>query len=436
MNIEVELTDNPLNIPPDELFTMAARINKKRSFLFVSKLIGKHIPIHPNKALLTSALLAVRYYEALTTREYPGKAIFLTEFLKINPNFTRKAFIPNDIHPLIIGFAETATALGQAFFDCFTNARYFHTTREELEGLKPAIVFEEEHSHATSHRCYFPLDMMQNERDIILVDDELTTGKTALNIIRSIHSRFPRKNYTVVAILDWRTAESKWAFTKLEQELGINIQVISLLAGTVQIDSVKQVAEKEEKRQVTPNTAVSIERIAISRFFPQNKNLPATQKGTMASANFIEETGRFGLQTEQVLEITEKVNRAAVYLAEKRSGMRTLCLGTGEFMYLPLRIAAQLGEGVCFQSTTRSPIFVQNENGYGARYKAAFPNPENDEITHYVYNIPAGFYDELFVFFEREAEASKLEPFVEQLKDTGVKTIKLVFFSELEVKAK
>ncbi|MGG5253892.1 phosphoribosyltransferase family protein [Neobacillus sp. SM06] len=435
LNIEVEVTDNPFSLPVDELFTMAARINNKRSFLFMSKLIGKHIPIHPNKALLTSALLAVRYYETKMNAEFDGKTIFLAEFLKTNPDFKRDAFIPMAVCPMIIGFAETATALGHAFSDCFTNASYVHTTREELEDQEPVIVFEEEHSHATSHRCYFPLDMIQNDRDIVLVDDELTTGKTALNIIRSIHSRFPRKYYTVAAILDWRTAESKRAFTKLELELGINIHVISLVAGTVHIDSVKEVPDEDEDSQVGSKTAVKIERIAVSQFFPQKRNSPVAKKGKMGTACFIEETGRFGLKTDQVLEITEKVNRAAAYLAEKRSGKRTLCLGTGEFMYLPLAIAAKLGNGIFYQSTTRSPIFVHNEKGYGARYKAAFPNPENDEITNYVYNIPEGFYDEMFVFFEREVPDSELEPFLEQLKNTGVQTIKLVFFSQNEVGA-
>lgn len=56
---------------------------------------------------------------------------------------------------LFIGFAETATALGHAVFNAFhSNAMYIHTTREVLPDFEPFITFEEEHSHATSHRIY------------------------------------------------------------------------------------------------------------------------------------------------------------------------------------------------------------------------------------------------------------------------------------------
>ena len=58
---DIEVTENPYELPLEEFFTMAARINKKRSFLFVSKVLGKHLPINPQKGLLTGALLASRY---------------------------------------------------------------------------------------------------------------------------------------------------------------------------------------------------------------------------------------------------------------------------------------------------------------------------------------------------------------------------------------
>ena len=65
IQVKVEVTDNPFDLSLDQLFTMAARINKKRSFLFVSLEYGKHIPINPKKGLLTSAILAARYHESV-----------------------------------------------------------------------------------------------------------------------------------------------------------------------------------------------------------------------------------------------------------------------------------------------------------------------------------------------------------------------------------
>lgn len=121
--------------------------------------------------------------------------------------------------------------MGHAFFQSFKRADYFHTTREQLANQNSVITFEEEHSHATSHRCYADADLLNNKREIILVDDEMTTGKTAINIIRSIHERFPRRVYTVVSILDWRSERNQAQFDDLEKELDIIINNVSLLKG-------------------------------------------------------------------------------------------------------------------------------------------------------------------------------------------------------------
>src|SRR5579875_921843 len=61
VKINVKITENDYQIPPQHLFDMAARINKKRAFLFVSRVLGKHLPVHPSTPLLASALLASKY---------------------------------------------------------------------------------------------------------------------------------------------------------------------------------------------------------------------------------------------------------------------------------------------------------------------------------------------------------------------------------------
>ena len=66
MAIDIEVLENPLNLSIDDLFIMAARVNKKRGFLFVSKLLGKHLPLVPAQSLLTSGMLAIEYYEQIT----------------------------------------------------------------------------------------------------------------------------------------------------------------------------------------------------------------------------------------------------------------------------------------------------------------------------------------------------------------------------------
>jgi hypothetical protein len=422
INVDIEVTANQYQLPLDDLFTMAARINKKRSFLFVSKVLGKHLPIHPQKGLLTAALLAASYAERIKGLNAQVTEELINTFIQKESQFQSKAFIPSSVNPVVIGFAETATALGHAFFDFFEGAEFFHTTREEISSLTPCITFEEEHSHATSHRCYIPLNMINNDREIILVDDEMTTGKTAINIIQSIHAQFPRKEYTVVSILDWRSAENKQQFAQLEKTLGVTINIVSLISGEVQVEESGKLQEQEQPftyQGIEP----SIEEVSLSDFF--DKACTSINNSTP----LIKETGRFGTDSHDNKVLHKKISDAAAVLRQHRTGGKTLCLGTGEFMYMPMKLAAEMGSNVFYQSTTRSPIYIQDIEGYGARHGISFPNPEDQDVAHFVYNIPPGEYDELFVFLEREVPAENLQPFLKQVEKLQIKSIKIVFFS-------
>ena len=62
-----------IRVPAESLYEMAARINKKRSFLFVSKVLGKHIPPHHMYPFYSSALLASIYYEGKKLNQTPVK---------------------------------------------------------------------------------------------------------------------------------------------------------------------------------------------------------------------------------------------------------------------------------------------------------------------------------------------------------------------------
>jgi hypothetical protein len=423
ITVDIEVTANPYQLHLEELFTMAARINKKRSFLFVSKVLGKHLPIQPQKGLITAALLAARYAESIRKLNCQITESLVRSFGQKETAFQSVSFIPKSVNPVVIGFAETATSLGHAFFDCFEDAEYFHTTREDMDHLTSCITFEEEHSHATSHRCYIPIDLIDNQREIILVDDEMTTGKTAINIIQSIHSQFPRKDYTVVSILDWRSEENKQQFSQLERTLGININIVSLMSGKVDVNEIGKLQELQEQPVTYLGIKTAMEVVSLSAFFEKEYD------GTGNKTPYIKETGRFGIESNANFALHQKINDAADVLRQHRKGSKTLCLGTGEFMYIPMKLAAAIGRNVFYQSTTRSPIYIQNIQGYGARHGISFPNPENQEVDHFVYNIPPGEYDELFVFFEREVSAENLQPFLKLVEKLQLKSIKIVFFS-------
>ena len=93
MKVHVQIKQNPYGLPAETLYEMAARINKKRSFLFVSKVLGKHIPIPPQVPLIASALLASIYYEGKTTKQMPGKEQLIEAVKDGSPkNLTNSVF--------------------------------------------------------------------------------------------------------------------------------------------------------------------------------------------------------------------------------------------------------------------------------------------------------------------------------------------------------
>ncbi len=51
---------------------------------------------------------------------------------------------------LVLGYAETATALGHCVAESL-DADYLHSTRRQVPGYRPVAGFDEEHSHATRH---------------------------------------------------------------------------------------------------------------------------------------------------------------------------------------------------------------------------------------------------------------------------------------------
>ena len=432
LQVEVEIESNPYQLPISQLFLMAGRINKKRSFLFVSKLLGKHIPINPNKGLVVGAILADQYAKVVM-----GEDMELDEGLRSalsaeEPPATLSPFISDQVNPVIIGFAETATGLGHAFYESFKKADFFHTTREKIVSFAPVISFEEEHSHATSHRCYVDDLLLQNNREIILVDDELTTGKTAINIIRSLHLKFPRKTYTVVSILDWRSIDHHKAFAALEVELGITIHCVSLLKGRIKVSGELLLDNTNEATYSESQTEQRLTMVPIYKKVPSPFSTIPVEVASDIPYPYLYETGRFGIHSKDNQKIDKWLQALTVFLKEQRTGKKTLCLGTGEFMYLPMKLASLMGDGVFYQSTTRSPIFAECDPEYGVNWKVEFVNPENLQITNYVYNIPPQAYDDLFLFFEREVPNENLQPLLAELKKTGITDIKIIFFSGRE----
>lgn len=377
---------------PKALFKPAVRHNnKKRSFLFVSKILGKHIPIQPSALRKACQQLACIYAK----RAHLGSTLPLMPSERV----------------LVIGFAETATAMGHCFFDCFgKNATYIHSTRERFKEVPNLLQFEESHSHATQHNFYLRnKSLLFEAKNIIIVDDEITTGNTVLNLIKALNSLAPNKRYTIVSFLDWRSNQDQNRFAGLEKS-GISIDFISLLQGKFTINKKSDMRVSDPCWTFASPPSHEIEWQEHHLGFPVKK---IDERWCLLGC------ARFGVDEKLRNDLEENIKEACAYLKSQRKGDRVLCLGIGEFMYIPLRLAEGLGENTYFSATTKSPIMPYNQPNYGVQTGFKFPCPQSPAFDQFLYNIHPRKYDEVFLFLEMSLPKVNLLPLLGHLYNKG-----------------
>ena len=438
LEILLNIKENICNIPVSKLFTMSARENKNRDFLFVSKVIGKHMPMIPDTLNIIGEILArlwiseregsldyptTELVDMLISLDISHKIIHLglkTEEKTIeNRDFDVNICSSRDVlstpirlanKTLFIGFAETATGLAQAVFQNFSNATYIHTTREKITSIEPALFFNEEHSHAVEHLIFpYEKDFFNKFEDIVLIDDELTTGKSALNLIKCL----PGKSFGIISILDWRDADSHKMF---EEEKDMDVRFCSLLKGNIKCSKSKDIISDAI---ITP--PISTKLIPCKEYiFEIAESIDGYNKAT----------GRFGLCSEDNSKVFEEIDSISKALKKERTAGNCLCIGTEEFIYLPCSISSRLGNDVYFHSTTRSPVHARNIDSYGNKNKIAFQSPGDDTITNYLYNIPDNFYEQVFFFSEKPLTQEKKEEFNRIFSYFRIKSIIFVCWKE------
>jgi hypothetical protein len=383
----------PDDLDPSALFGVARRINPRRSALFVSRVLGKHVPVDPAICLFVGLHLAGQIDGP------PGGARATVDRVL---GAAGRAGPP--MH--VIGCAETATALGHAVRDGLPWADYVHTTRRVEPGWEPVVTFSEEHSHAVHHRIVHrdPL-YLRDDHPVLFVDDELTTGRTLLNAIAAIQALAPRPHYRVAGLLDWRNGAARDAFADAEARLGTTITVTSLVAGEASWAEGPRPEAAEPAPPPLPLDGVRVIRHAVS-----------LGRGV----------ARHGWDSGDQEAFESQVAAAAARLEAARTGPRALVLGTEEFMYAPLRAAMAMGDGVVYQSTTRSPILAADVAGYPVRQKAAFVNPAAPTRTSFVYNVVPGAYDDIFVLFDEEHADAEVAPLVGALSAARPAALHLV----------
>ena len=417
----VRTLDNPYNFEQHQLFDMALRINKKRRFLFVSQVLGKHLAVDPSIPLLTSHLLAYRFMEqrygyvseftntissAIQTKQNLGRVLVASQSSKLTPMSALT----------IIGFAETATALGHGFFEKFVgDVQFVHTTREHIVDVEPVICFEEEHSHASSHRVYANEQFFLRNAEVVLIDDEMTTGKTNRNIIRQLYEKYPHlTTFTLVSILDFRTVQAQKEMQLLAQELGITIHCVSLFTGAFHVKETG--ALFNEVSLGVPYIKPVLNEYCFEELLRDALVEQASfcESKHIKNANYYRESGRFALSIEGQQRIGDHVEQIAQILQQKRSNGPCLVLGTGEFMYVPMSIAVRMGDDVKYHATTRSPIYSHEASHIYNKF--TFPSAEFPGVTNYLYNIPMNEYADIFVIYERIMDSEAAEILQAQLQ--------------------
>ncbi|MDT4950919.1 MAG: hypothetical protein QOJ37_3514 [Pseudonocardiales bacterium] len=365
-------SDETSSHPLADLVGLALRRNPRRAHLLVSTVLGKHVPADPRVVHGAGLELGRRVRDRLG----PSTAV-------------------------VLGFAETATGLGHCVGETL-GAPYLHSTRRRVATARPYAGFEEEHSHATSHQLLpdGPA-LLTGAAALVLVDDELSTGRTALNTIAALHAVAPHDRYVIAALVDLRTAADRAAMAAYAAELGVPVEVVSLAAGSVSWpgDFLERAAEAVASAAVPgPEPPPRADVVRHRDVWP-----PSVREG-----------GRHGFSVRDVGDARIAASGVAVAVLAALAGHRVLVLGTEELMYAPTLIALALGEHVAHvrvSSTTRSPVLAVDEPGYPIRTALSFPSHDSaadGSGPRYAYNVAQGFTD-IVVVVDADADTPALD---------------------------
>jgi hypothetical protein len=352
LHLDVE----PGRIPLNRLLGFAARVSSKRKFLLVSKVLGKHYPVSPK----------------LMSWSYRALARMVLERGQSTGS-------------LWIGMAETATGLGYGVFEAACRegaeqALFLQTTRYHLDNHE-RLEFEEAHSHATDFFLYYPKQPEHREqfltaKTLVLIDDEISTGKTFLRLIKSYQQINPGlQKVFIVSLVNFAHPDDRAA---LEQQSGVVVEWICFRQGLLRFEDSRNDAIDNITVNVSGNSACKKSLLA----WPGRLGLDAP---ISLDKDVIEQLGRIGFNSDKSQPI--------------------LVLGTGECntpAYLLGRELEKQGFKVKVQSTTRSPIHQGNDIGRVCQFEDNY----DDGIPNFIYNLNPNVYRDIILCHETPLCAS------------------------------
>lgn len=323
----------------EDLLLLAERENPKRAFLFVSRVLGRHIPVSPQAH---------------------------RDILRQLADLAFPHVIPFG-GALVMGYAETAVGLGAGVHDELRaylgsdDLAYLPSTRHP--GDRPVwFSFSEDHSHATCHHVLKPSASMGRAahfaKTLVLVDDEVTTGKTFLNLIRAMFAagrQFER--IVLVTLTDWSDGKAAAAVAEAAGLSPDAVRAVSLVSGSYSWEPRADAPAPSLPQAVSP--------LAEGGIAPREGAWRAGIRGHTGMA---------------------EAASAALRALPARSMGPVLVIGTGEFVWHAFRLAeelAQRGRDTAFLATTRSPVTP----GAAIRHKASFRDHYGLGVPMYLHNV-------------------------------------------------
>lgn len=326
-----------------DLVDYAERVNPKRAFLFVSKVLGKHIPVKPEVMNAVYTTLASNLPE-----------------------------IDSSHKVTVVAMAETAVGLGAGVYRALAekqlnlNSVFLTSTRHHVDGLPLLGEFKEEHSHAADHLIFGSKDESVNQHildteTLILIDDEASTGKTFANLLTSLQGMglTKVKKLITVTLTDWSNGREHPVLSQYDWDN------VCLVSGSWTWHPIE-----------APTT----------KTIPVIQNFQKLQSSITAPVNW-------GREPVRVLP------NAWANIKPKRKGEKIHVLGSGEYLWVPFLIAEQLersGADVTFSSTTRSPVAV----GGAVQEIMWFQDNYGEGVTNYFYNVNPDNYDRVILVVE------------------------------------
>ena len=342
----VEIEENRSTIPAEEMVHICKRKNNmKRDFLFVNSFQGKHVP------------------------EDPIKIIQMFEELR------EQIHISSDEKIFVIGFAETATAIGQYLAqklsanNCVVG--YAQTTREKKREQKPMIEFKEEHSHSVEQVLYANDTELKEASMILFVDDEITTGKTILNVIKELEQIGIKKKYAIASFLNWQ----RTSIAAIDQTFYLIKGLIKDVYAKVNLSNIE-------------NTILS----------PRNKE----------KILFL---GTEEYMFEPLMEAM-KCQISKDYFKNQYHGNQTETMESCNIL---------------FHATTRSPIEISSEEKYPLHTRYKIPSPYDKNRTTYVYNLEQNYYRYVYIFIQAEVFETENESDIRNCTQPFIDTMKSIF---------